>query len=98
MLLIVAMVALVAVVPVDEHHLPVGPCLERDELRPGVVGKKEVGLAVADVARADRRQPVLVEPGAVDVVHKELVAVAVGPGAAEVDAGPAVGVAAAGGV
>ena len=98
MLLVFAVVALVAVVPVDEHHLAVGPGLERDELRPTVVGEEEVGFAVADITRTDRRQPVLVKPGAVDVVHEQLVAVAVGPGATEVDAGPAVGVAAAGGV
>ena len=97
-LLVFAVVALVAVIPVDEHHLPVGPCLEGNELRPGVVGEEKVGLAVADIARTDRREPVLIEPGAVDVVHEQLVAVAIGPRAAEVDAGPAVGMAAAAGV
>ena len=42
--------ALSAVVPVDEHHLPVRPDLQRDELRPRVVGEEKVGLAIPHVA------------------------------------------------
>ncbi len=89
----VAMVALVGVIPVEEYHLAVGADLERDELRPRVVGEEEVGLAVADVARTRGRKPVLVEPVAVDVVHEELAAVMLRPGTAQVDARTRVGMA-----
>ena len=52
---------------------------------------------VADVAASPCGvEHVDVEPAAVDVVHEELVAVLLGPGAAEVDHRAAVGVAAAG--
>ena len=48
--LVLTVMALIAVVPVNEHHLPVRPDLQRDELRPRVVGEKKVGLAVPHVA------------------------------------------------
>ena len=96
--LVVAVVALIAVIPVDEHHLPIGPDLQRDELRPRVVGEEKVGLAVPHIAGAGGREPVLVEPGAVDVVHEQPAAITIGPRAAEIDAGARVGVAAADGV
>ena len=90
---VVAAVALVPVVPVEDDHLAIGANLQRDELRPGVVGEQEVGLAVADVARADRGDLVLIQPGTVDVVHEQFSAKPVRPRAAEVEAGAGVGMA-----
>ena len=87
MLLKLVVVALIGVVPVDKRHLAVRAILQGDDLRPAVVGKQEVGLAVADVAGAGRLQAIHVEPSPMDVVHQELAAVAVGPGSTEIDHG-----------
>ena len=48
------------------------------------------------VAGAGRLEPVHVDPRPVDVVHEDLIVVPLGPGAAEIDHRPGMGVSAAG--
>ena len=66
------LIAVVAVVPVEDVERAVGPGLLDDGHEPGVVGPEEVALGLAEVGRAVFFEPVDVDPVAVDVAHVEL--------------------------
>ena len=91
-------VAGLLVVPVDHKDVAVGTILKVDEPGPSIVGEQKVRPMTGDIARPLRPRHIHVEAMAVDVAHEKLIAIRVGPTAAEVDHQAAVGVAPAGAV
>ncbi len=69
------LVAVIAVVPVEDVQTPVGSRLLRDGHEPGVVCGQEVGCRLGRVRRTFARQDVDIHAAAVDVAHVELRAV-----------------------
>src|SRR5262245_66078812 len=91
----VVFVACAGVGPVDDIDGTVGTIVEVDAAEPGVGGLGDVGLVAGDVAAAVALEPIDVDAAAVEVERQQLAAIFGGPVVAEVDAGAAVGVAAA---
>ena len=91
----IVFVAFAGVGPVDDVDRAVGAVVEVDAAEPGVGGLGDVGLVAGDVAAAFAVEPIDVDAAAVEVEGEELAAIFGGPVVAEIDAGAAVGVAAA---
>src|SRR4051812_7329625 len=91
----VVFMAFARVGPIDDINRAVGAVVEVDAAEPGVGGLGDVRHMPADVAAAFAVEAIDVDPAAVEIEGEEFAAVFGGPVVAEVDAGAAVGVAAA---
>src|SRR5437763_6326083 len=70
----VVMMALVLVVPIDHIHRSLGPLLKIDDLRPAIVEIDWVRRMMTDKSRTFPFERVLVDTGAMDVVHESFAA------------------------
>ena len=91
----VVFVTFAGVGPVDDIDGAVGAVVEVDAAEPGVGGLGDVGGVVADVAAAVAFEPIDVDAAAMEIEREQLAAIFGGPIVAQINAGPAVGVAAA---
>src|SRR5207302_5543974 len=71
----ICMVALVLIVPIDHVNGAIRPGLEIDDLRPAIVEIYQVRRVMADKTRTAALENVLVDAGAVDIVHEDLAAI-----------------------
>ena len=76
------LIAVVAVVPIQNVEAPVGAGLLHDGHEPRIVRRQEIGFAEALVGRAIPLDPIDVDAAAVDVAHVELAPVLLGIGVA----------------
>src|SRR5262249_44761826 len=91
----IVLVTFARVAPVDNVHSAVGAVVEIHAAKPGVGCKGDVGLVAGDVAGTLALQSIDVDPAAVEIERQQFAAVFGGPVVAQIDAGAAVGVAAA---
>ena len=85
------LIAVIAIVPVEDVQAAIGAGLLHDGHEPGVVGREKVGLAGGEVGAAAALELVAVDAVAVDVAHVELLAVLLGIGVAIEEVNAAVG-------
>ena len=76
------LIAVIAVVPVEDVEAAVGADFLRHRHEPDVVGGQEIGLGAGDVGRAVAGQHVAVDAAAVDIARVEPIAILLGVGIA----------------
>src|SRR5207253_11472759 len=82
---LIEIVAFTGIGPVGDEDAAVGAVVQGDAAEPGVISKEEIAAVVGDVAGATAFEDVLVDAVAVDIAHKNVVAVGVRPVVAEVN-------------